>query len=146
MQYQQIVLLLFVAMLAYYAVMIVLEIQRAKATALAEQNKDNEEEIDISDEAQNFHTAHVSRENPDGSMQVKRVDSTKQDAHSPKEEDVKHDAPDNEKKKSFRREGYREAIMTDGVPVERILEEVNQLAETGTSDLGAVIVSCENAK
>jgi hypothetical protein len=146
MQYQQIVLLLFVAMLAYYAVMIVLDIQRAKATALAEQNKDNEEEIDISDEAQNFHTAHVSRENPDGSMQVKRVDSTKQDAHSPKEEDVKHDAPDNEKKKSFRREGYREAIMTDGVPVERILEEVNQLAETGTSDLGAVIVSCENAK
>ena len=138
MQYQQIVLLLFVAMLAYYAVMIVLDIQRAKATALAEQNKDNEEEIDISDEAQNFHTAHVSRENPDGSMQVKRVDSTKQD--------VKHDAPDNEKKKSFRREGYREAIMTDGVPVERILEEVNQLAETGTSDLGAVIVSCENAK
>lgn len=146
MQYQQIVLLLFVAMLAYYAVMIVLDIQRAKATALAEQNKDNEEEIDISDEAQNFHTAHVSRENPDGSMQVKRVDSTKQDAHSPKEEDVKHDAPDNEKKKSFRREGYREAIMTDGVPMERILEEVNQLAETGTSDLGAVIVSCENAK
>lgn len=99
MQYQQIVLLLFVAMLAYYAVMIVLDIQRAKATALAEQNKDNEEEIDISDEAQNFHTAHVSRENPDGSMQVKRVDSTKQDAHSPKEEDVKHDAPDNEKKR-----------------------------------------------
>ena len=36
--------------------------------------------------------------------------------------------------------------MTDGVPVERRLEEVNQLAETGTSDLGAVIVSCENAK
>ena len=54
--------------------------------------------------------------------------------------------PTTKKKKSFRREGYREAIMTDGVPVERILEEVNQLAETGTSDLGAVIVSCENAK
>ena len=145
MQYQQIVLLLFVAMLAYYAVMIVLDIQRAKATALAEQNKDNEEEIDISDEAQNFHTAHVSRENPDGSMQVKRVDSTKQDAHSPKEEDVKHDAPDNEKKKSFRREGYREAIMTDGVPVERILEEVNQLAAPPTWERSSSVARTPNS-
>ena len=40
---------------------------------------------------------------------------------------------------------YREAIMTDGILVENIIQEINRLAETGTSDLGAVIFSCENA-
>lgn len=29
--------------------------------------------------------------------------------------------------------------MTDGILVENIIQEINRLAETGTSDLGAVI-------
>lgn len=40
---------------------------------------------------------------------------------------------------------FIEAIMTDGILVENIIQEINWLAETGTSDLGAVIFSCENA-
>ena len=35
--------------------------------------------------------------------------------------------------------------MTDGILVENIIQEINRLAETGTSDLGAVIFICENA-
>ena len=33
----------------------------------------------------------------------------------------------------------------NGWSMENIIQEINRLAETGTSDLGAVIFSCENA-
>lgn len=52
MQYGQIVFLLFIAFFLYYAVLIVMDIQKAKAAQLAEQDNHAEEEIDISDEAQ----------------------------------------------------------------------------------------------
>ena len=51
MQYGQIVFILFIAFLLYYAVLIVMDIQKAKAAQLAEQDNHAEEEIDISDEA-----------------------------------------------------------------------------------------------
>lgn len=35
--------------------------------------------------------------------------------------------------------------MTDGILVDNLIEEINRLAETGTSDLGTVILNCENA-
>ena len=54
MQYGQIVFILFIAFLLYYAVLIVMDIQKAKAAQLAEQDNHTEEEIDISDEAQTF--------------------------------------------------------------------------------------------
>ena len=57
MQYGQIVFILFIAFLLYYAVLIVMDIQKAKAAQLAEQDNHTEEEIDISDEAQPFGTA-----------------------------------------------------------------------------------------
>ena len=50
MQYGQIVFILFIAFLLYYAVLIVMDIQKAKAAQLAEQDNHAEEEIDISDE------------------------------------------------------------------------------------------------
>ena len=48
MQYGQIVFLLFIAFLFYYAVLIVLDIQKAKMAQAAEQENHTEEEIDIS--------------------------------------------------------------------------------------------------
>lgn len=51
MQYGQIVFLLFIAFLFYYAVLIILDIQKAKMAQAAEQENHSEEEIDISDEA-----------------------------------------------------------------------------------------------
>lgn len=57
MQYGQIVFLLFMALLFYYAALIVMDIHRAKAAQAAEQDNHSEEDIDISDEAhyQNFY-------------------------------------------------------------------------------------------
>ena len=36
--------------------------------------------------------------------------------------------------------------MTDGILVEDLIHEIDRLAETGTSDLGLVIYTCENAR
>ena len=48
MQYGQIVFLLFIAFLFYYAVLIILDIQKAKMAQAAEQENHSEEEIDLS--------------------------------------------------------------------------------------------------
>lgn len=65
MQYGQIVFLLFVALLFYYAALIVMDIQRAKAAQAAEQDNHSEEDIDISDEAQTFKPFKISRDEPE---------------------------------------------------------------------------------
>lgn len=129
MQYGQIVFLLFVALLFYYAALIVMDILRAKAAQAAEQDNHTEEDIDISDEAQTFKPVKVSRDEP-----VKQNDGSEKD--KPKEDD-------GEEKPS---PGYREAIMTDGILVENLMVEIERLVETGTCDLGAVIFNCENAR
>ena len=64
MTYGQIISILFVALLCYYAFLIVMDIQRAKAAEAAEQDNHIEEDIDISDEAQSFRPHKVSREEP----------------------------------------------------------------------------------
>ena len=64
MQYGQIVFLLFIVLLLYYAVLIVLDIQKTKAAQAAEQDGQTEEEIDISDEAQTFKPVKISRDEP----------------------------------------------------------------------------------
>ena len=62
MQYGQIVFLLFVAMVFYYAAMIFMDFQRAKAAQNAEQDSHKEEDIDISEEAQSFRPIRVNRD------------------------------------------------------------------------------------
>ena len=126
MQYGQIVFILFIAFLLYYAVLIVMDIQKAKAAQLAEQDNHTEEEIDISDEAQTFKPIKISRNEP-GKTQAG------QKPQSPSEQ-------------PFHRPGYREAIMTDGILVEDIIGAIDRLAETGTCDLGTLIFTCENAR
>ena len=64
MQYGQIVFLLFIAFLFYYAVLIVLDIQKAKMAQAAEQENHSEEEIDISDEARSFKPVRIERDEP----------------------------------------------------------------------------------
>ena len=135
MQYGQIVFLLFIVLLLYYAVLIVLDIQKTKAAQAAEQDGQTEEEIDISDEAQTFKPVKISRDEPVKKQEASRKDEAEEpDAQEPLDTE-----------KPFHRPGYREAIMTDGILVEDIIHEINRLAETGTSDLGTVIFNCENA-
>ena len=71
MQYGQIVFLLFIVLLLYYAVLIVLDIQKTKAAQAAEQDGQTEEDIDISDEAQTFKPVKISRDEP-----VKKQDTS----------------------------------------------------------------------
>lgn len=140
MQYGQIVFFLFIALLLYYVALIVLDIQRAKAMQVAELDKQNEEDIDISDEAQTFKPVKVSRDEPDKprdfapSKDIEETNGGEMDGET------------NQGEQPYHRPGYREAIMTDGILVEDIIQEIDKLAETGTSDLGTVIFTCENAR
>lgn len=130
MQYGQIVIILFVAMACYYAFLIFTDIRKAQAAQNAEQENHTEEEIDISDEARSFHPTKVSR---DEEKKEETVDNGQSESGQQQE-------------KGFRRPGYREAIMTDGILVDDLIHEIDRLAETGTSDLGLVIYTCENAR
>ena len=133
MQYGQIVFLLFVAMVFYYAAMIFMDFQRAKAAQNAEQDSHKEEDIDISEEARSFRPIRINRDEPESKEQSSEQSNTS--------DGTEKSASKSESSKDV----YREAIMTDGILVENIIQEINRLAETGTSDLGAVIFSCENA-
>ncbi len=62
--YGQIISFLFVILIMYYVVMILLDLQKAKAAKAAELEKNPEEEIDISDEAKTFKPVLISREDP----------------------------------------------------------------------------------
>ena len=64
MQYGQIVFLLFIALLFYYAALIVLDILKAKAAQAVELESQSEEDIDISDEAKTFKPFRISRDEP----------------------------------------------------------------------------------
>ena len=64
MQYGQIVFLLFITLLFYYAALIVLDILKAKAAQAVELESQSEEDIDISDEAKTFKPFRISRDEP----------------------------------------------------------------------------------
>lgn len=195
--YGQIISFLFVLLILYYVVMILLDIRKAKVSTAAELEKNGEEEIDISDEANNFKPTLITRDDPnrtqtpistgdvesnpekdsdkfietenDGknpaedtttgsksveSEQWKKTESDKQPTEyandavfnenkKPEEKpSVSQETEQTEKKvgeKPFRREGYREPLMTDGLEVGRFLEEAEILAATGKGPLETIV-------
>ncbi len=139
MQYGQIVFLLFIVFLLYYTVLIVLDIHKAKMAQAVEQENHSEEEIDISDEAESFKPIKIERDEPQKQQTEDKTEASEDDSAN---EDDKEGPPE----KPYHHPGYREAIMTDGILVDNLIEEINRMAETGTSDLGVVIFNCENAK
>jgi len=198
--YGQIISFLFLLLILYYAVMIFLDIQKAKAAKVAEHEKNNEEEIDISDEASTFKPVMITREETpknnsvadssendkenktdneetsdksepdtpksDNPVQEKKPETEKTDRPTPEvphddnpepakdspSENATQDSPEDDSTESsqssdkpFRRPGYREAIMTGYISVDSLIDEANQLAETGEWDLGNVIHTCDNA-
>ncbi len=205
-------------LILYYAVMIFLDIQKAKAAKAAEHEKNNEEDIDISDEASTFKPVMITRDEapknnsesdsaendkenktdnerksdksdksePEKSkpditqsdkpksdkpkseppVQEKKPETEKTDRPTPEvpheekpeptkdstSENTTQDSPEDDSTESsqssdkpFRRPGYREAIMTGYISVDSLIDEANQLAETGEWDLGNVIHTCDNA-
>lgn len=191
--YGQIISFLFVLLILYYVVMILLDLRKAKTAKAAELEKNSEEEIDISDEANTFRPTLIIREDPNKSQtlvstdddeaktendseksvdsgnsekstdvnkasenesteteQRKKSESDKHTLEPPEDADfpgskkqkVNHSAsqePEYTEKgsdeKPFRREGYREPLMTDGLEVGRFLEEAEILAATGKGSL-----------
>lgn len=150
MQYGQIVFLLFIVLLFYYAALIVLDILKAKAVQAAELESQSEEDIDISDEAKTFKPFRISRDEPkqkenetEGQMNSDSNETeNKKDNVQPNQEEQ----PESNSEKAFKRPGHRDPIMTDGILVEDLINEINKLTETTACDLGLVIIDCENAR
>lgn len=141
MQYGQIVFLLFIALLFYYAALIILDILKAKAAQTAELESQSEEDIDISDEAKTFKPFKISRDEP-----KQKENKPEEQANSDSETKSDREQPESNSEQPFHRPGFREAIMTDGILVEDLVVEVNKMVENGICDLGSLIVDCENAK
>lgn len=164
MQYGQIVFVLFILLLLYYIGMIVMDLQKARAAQAAELDNRNEEDIDISDEAETFKPVRIMRDEPhkqtampDAYPIAKEEEDLSTEEEEPTEDEDKAEEETEDKAideptgtaTSYADEeqptsGYREAIMTDGIEVEKLLEAIDRLALDGTSELGAVIFSCEN--
>ena len=141
MQYGQIVFLLFIALLFYYAALIVLDILKAKAAQAVELESQSEEDIDISDEAKTFKPFRISRDEP---KQKENEPEEQENSDSGTKSD--REQPESNSEQPFHRPGFREAIMTDGILVEDLVVEVNKMVENGICDLGSLIADCENAK
>lgn len=161
--YMQVIGVLVVILLLYYATMIALDIRKQKATRNAELENSPEVDIDISDEAETFKPVMITRDEPQKASSAQPDNNTEavseqssENVPDNGEEFSQEDAVFNDRSTSeqepsfieepFRRPGYREPVITDGVVVERLLETVNRIAETGESDLGNLIYRCESAR
>lgn len=143
--YFKIISFLIVVMVVYYLVMIFLDIRAQKAKEAADTEKEPEVDIDISDEASSFKPTLISREekNPAETPSAEDSDNPEDDFNEMEETDNPEDT--SEEEIPFRRPGYREAVMTDGISVEELLEEIDRMAENSSSDLGQIIHVWERA-
>ena len=143
--YFKIISFLIVVMVVYYLVMIFLDIHAQKAKEAADTEKESEVDIDISDEASSFKPTLISREekNPVETPSAEYSDNPEDDFNEIEETDNPEDT--SEEEIPFRRPGYREAVMTDGISVEELLEEIDRMAENSSSDLGQIIHVWERA-
>lgn len=185
--YGQIISFLFVLLILYYVVMILLDIQKAKAEKAAQLENNSEEEIDISDEANSFKPVMITRDSPGKKATQEEEQPADEsmpgqtDGINPKIEDMtdkipsstldindvqEHQSPENSNEdksstdksndshseeksedpaeKTFRRKGYREPLMTDGLEVSRFIEEAEILVETGKGPLGGIVYEVLN--
>jgi len=122
MLYGQIITFLFVILLMYYAGMIVMDLHRAKKMKELEAEKVSENDIDISDEAKNFKTIFISREEP----QRPSMDN------KPKSEKVRTRLP-------------KEPSMTGAIPVEELASKIKNSNGTLPEDLGNILHKCQVA-
>ena len=110
-------------MVFYYAAMIFMDFQRAKAAQNAKQDSNKEEDIDISEEARSFRPIRVNRDEPESKEQSSEQSNTE----NPESNNESNNSDGTEKsasKSESSRHVYREAIMTDGILVENIIQEI----------------------
>ena len=119
-------------------------------------------DIDISDEASTFKPTLVSREEKTApeTQETQEVQEVQEEPESETDfapesqqefEEPEHPTEESTEEQvepeaeSFRRPGYREAYMTDGLFVEQLIEEIDNMAENRSSDLGQVVHVWEHA-
>lgn len=120
MVFGDIFLVLVVLLLIYYAVAIAMDLLIKPASA--ENAKENEEtEIDITEEAAGFRTTEITR-------------------------DMKATKPNVPKTTEAHK--VRRPLMTNGLPVEKLVAQVQNLPNTEDAELeglGAIVAKCEKA-
>lgn len=122
MLYSKIITFLFVLLILYYVGMIVMDLHKAKKMKELEAEKVSENDIDISDEAKNFKTIFISREE----LQRPAVDN------KPTTEKVRTRIP-------------KEPSMTGAVPVEELASKIKNSEGTLPDDLGNILHKCQAA-
>lgn len=115
MTYGQVIMLLFLGLVLYYAFLIFTDIQKARAAEAAEQENHMEEDIDISEEARSFQPKKVNREEPK------------------KEEENKESSDNGMQQENSNNEGKEEPDEPEGESEEPASEN-NQDTETTESD------------
>ncbi|WP_289198302.1 hypothetical protein [Bacteroides acidifaciens] len=93
--YGQIISFLFVLLIIYYAVMIFLDIQKAKAEKAAELDRNSEEDIDISDEASTFQPVLITRDEPKKDEPGESTDDSKSQPETHQEVEENHSEESN---------------------------------------------------
>ena len=122
MVFGQIFTFLLIVLILYYAGMIFLDIQKAKKAKELEAANDSEKDIDISDEAKNFKTILITREEP----------VNKPGSKNPAPAKVKTKIP-------------KEPAMTGGYEVEELTEKIRNSNGGVPADLGNILHKCNAA-
>ncbi len=122
MLYGQIITFLFVILIMYYVGMIVMDLHKAKKMKELEAEKVSESDIDISDEAKNFKTILISRDEPPRPSTDKKPAQEKVTTRIPKE-----------------------PSMTGAIPVEELASKVKNSNGTLPEDLGNILHKCQAA-
>lgn len=157
--FSTIFVILLVLLITYYAVMIAMDLGKAKAEEKS--NADNEIEIDISEEISEFKPVEISRKQ---ATEI-RSESTTDNRNSP-------DIEQQEEQYYMATHGHhmdieammetlgnipaelrngensglcKEPVLTDGLEVEDLLSCVEELATKGKSSLGDIIYECQTA-
>lgn len=102
--YGQIISYLFVLLIIYYAVMIFLDIQKAKAEKAAELDKNSEEDIDISDEASTFQPVLITRDEPKKDEPGESSDNSSSEPETHQEVEENHSEESNPEEEPKHRE------------------------------------------
>lgn len=105
MQYGQIVLFLAVCLLIYYIVLIAMDVQKARASKAAEAENNQEEDIDISDEAKKFRAVQIRREEKQKPLASQEEADDKQKPEGKQDQNGKTNGKSNKDTKSDKANG-----------------------------------------
>lgn len=117
MTYGQIITLLFILLILYYAGLVTMDIMAAKRMKASEEAKNEEAEIDISGLASGFEPVEINRDNSRPTTAPQSMGAR-----------------------------YKEPIMTNGYPVDSLISKTKNAIESGRyDDLDNLVYKCEAA-